>query len=217
MRKPHLLKARGLPYEHTVINTFSLETNRYQRDVWFFLFFPCVRALNWEWNVNPNNYVCLDSFSFAKPFIKEKLYYFPTIKIITLILLIYKTKSKHIPTMKKCTPKTINTISKWSVYILYYYICCILLYKICKKINYLEPHEIWVLPQKTKLSLFKNPKNYFGTRTRFRPMCYFTHHTAIFMTFLRIGSYKLTSFLFNRSFILKSVSGSLLWKMRGRL
>ena len=127
----------------------------------FFLFFSCVRALNWEWNVNPNNYVCLDSFSFAKPFIKEKLYYFPTMKIITLILLIYKTKSKHIPTMKKCTPKTINTISKWSVYILYYYICCILLYKICKKINYLEPHEIWVLPQNTKVVVIQKPEKLF--------------------------------------------------------
>ena len=160
MRKPHLLKARGLPYEHTVINTFSLETNRYQRDVWFFFVFSCVRALNWEWNVNPNNYVCLDSFSFAKPFIKEKLYYFPTtIKIITLILLIYKTKSKHIPTMKKCTPKTINTISKWSVYILYYYICCILLYKICKK-NKLSwtPIKYGFYLKKQKMSLFKNPK-----------------------------------------------------------
>ena len=159
MRKPHLLKARGLPYEHTVINTFSLETNRYQRDVWFFLSFSCVRALNWEWNVNPNNYVCLDSFSFAKPFIKEKLYYFPTtIKIITLILLIYKTKSKHIPTMKKCTPKTINTISKWSVYISIIIFVAFCYIKSAKKINYLEPHEIWVLPQKTKVVFIQKPK-----------------------------------------------------------
>ena len=132
----------------------------------FFLFFSCVRALNWEWNVNPNNYVCLDSFSFAKPFIKEKLYYFPTtIKIITLILLIYKTKSKHIPTMKKCTPKTINTISKWSVYILYYYICCILLYKICKKnklswtpwnMGFTSKYKLVFIQKPEKLFLYSN-------------------------------------------------------------